>query len=440
MLRGVVHDPTARRMGGVAGHAGLFSTAADLSRFCRMLLNGGTLDGVRAALAADGGADDAAGDAGGARPGARARLGHRHAVRRQPRRALSDRLVRAHRVDRAVALDRSASPARSSFSSRTACTRTGRATWWRCAAASPPLSRPRSPMPRRRATCASWAATSARTLRWRRRRRPRRPVLNGIDVLAADQFAILRGKRVGLVTNHTGRSRDGASTIDVLRAAPGVTLVSLFSPEHGIRGILDAAIPSSRDEKTGPADLLAVRRHAAADRRDARGARHDRHRPAGHRRAVLHLHDDDGVRHGGSGEAEHRRGGARPAQSRSTASTSRGRLQDEAAQGFIGVLSDARPPWDDARRAGAPVQRREQDRRGADGRADEELVARSVVRRDRDRVGEPVAEHAKPERGDVSIRASAPSSTPICRSGVAPTRRSSRSARRGSTGRGWPRR
>ena len=43
-LRGVVHDPTARRMGNVAGHAGLFSTAADLSRFCRMLLGGGSLD------------------------------------------------------------------------------------------------------------------------------------------------------------------------------------------------------------------------------------------------------------------------------------------------------------------------------------------------------------------------------------------------------------
>jgi CubicO group peptidase (beta-lactamase class C family) len=47
MLRGVVHDPTSRRMGGVAGHAGLFSTAADLARYCRMLLNGGELDGVR---------------------------------------------------------------------------------------------------------------------------------------------------------------------------------------------------------------------------------------------------------------------------------------------------------------------------------------------------------------------------------------------------------
>jgi len=47
ILRGVVHDPTARRMDGVAGHAGLFTTASDLARFCRMLLNGGDLDGVR---------------------------------------------------------------------------------------------------------------------------------------------------------------------------------------------------------------------------------------------------------------------------------------------------------------------------------------------------------------------------------------------------------
>ena len=46
-LRGVVHDPTARNMGGVAGHAGVFSTADDLARFAQMMLNGGELDGVR---------------------------------------------------------------------------------------------------------------------------------------------------------------------------------------------------------------------------------------------------------------------------------------------------------------------------------------------------------------------------------------------------------
>jgi uncharacterized protein YbbC (DUF1343 family) len=77
------------------------------------------------------------------------------------------------------------------------------------------------------------------------------PVLTGIDVLARDGFALLKGKRVGLVTNHTGRARDGATTIDLLHQAPGVQLVALFSPEHGIRGILDAKVPASRDERTG---------------------------------------------------------------------------------------------------------------------------------------------------------------------------------------------
>ena len=75
-------------------------------------------------------------------------------------------------------------------------------------------------------------------------------VATGIDVLRASEFAILRGKRVGLVTNHTGVARDGATTIDLLHGAKDVTLVRLFSPEHGIRGILDAAVPSATDEKT----------------------------------------------------------------------------------------------------------------------------------------------------------------------------------------------
>jgi uncharacterized protein YbbC (DUF1343 family) len=77
------------------------------------------------------------------------------------------------------------------------------------------------------------------------------PVACGIDVLAAGGFEPLRGKRVGLVTNHTGRTRDGVSTIDVLFHAPGVTLVRLFSPEHGIRGLVDAEVSDSKDEATG---------------------------------------------------------------------------------------------------------------------------------------------------------------------------------------------
>jgi uncharacterized protein YbbC (DUF1343 family) len=75
--------------------------------------------------------------------------------------------------------------------------------------------------------------------------------LNGIDVLRADGFTLLKGKRVGLITNHTGRARTGEATIDLIAAAKDVTLVALFSPEHGIRGILDEKVESSRDEKTG---------------------------------------------------------------------------------------------------------------------------------------------------------------------------------------------
>ena len=77
------------------------------------------------------------------------------------------------------------------------------------------------------------------------------PVLTGIDVLVRDGFKQLRGKRVGLITNHTGRSKDGIATIDLLHKAPGVTLVALFSPEHGIRGVLDSDVPAEKDEKTG---------------------------------------------------------------------------------------------------------------------------------------------------------------------------------------------
>jgi uncharacterized protein YbbC (DUF1343 family) len=81
-----------------------------------------------------------------------------------------------------------------------------------------------------------------------RARRP--PVETGLDVLRGEGFAPLRGKRVGLVTNHTGRGRDGITTIDALFGAKDVKLTRLFSPEHGIRGLLDERVPSATDEKT----------------------------------------------------------------------------------------------------------------------------------------------------------------------------------------------
>ncbi len=250
MLRGVVHDPTARRMGGVAGHAGLFSTAADLSRFCRMLLNGGTLDGVRllspltVALMT--------------RPATPAALGQARGL--------------GWDIDTRFAVNRGALFPIGSFG-HTGWT--GPSLWidpitrtfviflanrvhpdgkgdvvklrGRIATVVAAALADAAPPPGVRLVGGDFGANPAVVSP----PRTTAPVLNGIDVLSADQFAILRGKRVGLVTNHTGRARDGSSTIDVLRAAPGVTLVSLFSPEHGIRGILDAAIASARDEKTG---------------------------------------------------------------------------------------------------------------------------------------------------------------------------------------------
>ena len=79
----------------------------------------------------------------------------------------------------------------------------------------------------------------------------RAAVLPGIDVLQQRDFDILKGKRVGLITNHTGSSAAGVSSIDILHAAPGVRLTALFSPEHGIRGDADDKIASTTDVKTG---------------------------------------------------------------------------------------------------------------------------------------------------------------------------------------------
>lgn len=67
-------------------------------------------------------------------------------------------------------------------------------------------------------------------------------VLTGIDVLRRDEFRVLQGCRVGLITNQTGIARDGTSTAELLHRAEGVRLVALFGPEHGIQGNLDQAV------------------------------------------------------------------------------------------------------------------------------------------------------------------------------------------------------
>ena len=78
-------------------------------------------------------------------------------------------------------------------------------------------------------------------------------VKTGVEVLLSDSLHLIAGKRVGLLTNHSGRLPDGTSTIDALFKAKGVKLAALFGPEHGIRGAAKAGekIASGVDSATG---------------------------------------------------------------------------------------------------------------------------------------------------------------------------------------------
>ena len=241
-LRGVVHDPTTRRMGGIAGHAGLFSTARDLSRFARMLIDGGRLGAARVLSGASVAAMTSPATPAGM-PSVRGLGWDINTSYSSNRGALFPIGSYGHTGFTGTSLW--VDPASKSYvvflSSRLHPDGTGDVTALRSKVA----------------TVAAAALTGARAMTVENpREAPREnsrvePVLPGIDVLATDGFKVLQGKRVGLVTNHSGLARDGRSTIDLLHTAPGVTLVALFSPEHGIRGTLDEDVAASRDEKTG---------------------------------------------------------------------------------------------------------------------------------------------------------------------------------------------
>jgi uncharacterized protein YbbC (DUF1343 family) len=82
---------------------------------------------------------------------------------------------------------------------------------------------------------------------------PAAGVVPGVEVLLGDSVQLIRGKRVGLITNHSGRDRRGTSTIDLLHRTPGVRLTALFGPEHGLRGGAEAgqSVSSTTDSTTG---------------------------------------------------------------------------------------------------------------------------------------------------------------------------------------------
>ncbi len=252
MLRGVVHDPTARYMGGVAGHAGVFTTAADMARYARMMLNLGELDGARilkpetvklmtsVQTPQDMRSRRGLGwdiDSGFSRPRGRhfprGSYGHTGftgtAFWIDPFSKtffvfLSNRVhpdgkgdvLRLYgtmgtlTAEAVTDFDFNSVPgALAPFSAKDGADENGAAA---------------GPAPR---------------------------VLDGIDVLVRQKFAPLKGLRVGLITNPTGMDCRRNSTIDLLRNAPDVQLKALFSPEHGLYGTFDAPVIDGADMHTG---------------------------------------------------------------------------------------------------------------------------------------------------------------------------------------------
>ncbi len=207
ILEGVVHDPCASALGGVAGHAGLFSTAEELSTFARMLLHGGELGGVRVLPS-----DLVTTMTKPVHvPGARRTLGWDvHGLGFGHTGFTGTSLSIDPRTKTTIVL----------LTSRLHPDEKG------------DVSRLRRELAE--AVRVAIAAPGVRT---------------GIDVLERDGFARFAGKKVALVTNRSAVDRKGQRTLDVLRAA-GVNVVALLAPEHGLDATADEFVPSGVDEKT----------------------------------------------------------------------------------------------------------------------------------------------------------------------------------------------
>jgi len=253
MLRAVVHDPSARRMGGVAGHAGLFSTADDLAKFAQALLGGSK---VLSPLAVE-----------------------KMSTPQQPPNATSLRGF-GWDIDSPFSTNRGDLLPVGSFGHTGF---TGTSLWIDPVTKTYIILLTNSVHPHGRGTAVALrtklataiaaalplTASEKEKLRWesitgyneamaggRRLAARNGSVKTGIDVLEDHNFDLLRapaGKRkIGIVTNQTGIDSQGRRTIDVLAQAPGVSLEAIFSPEHGVTGALDTTdVGNSKDAATG---------------------------------------------------------------------------------------------------------------------------------------------------------------------------------------------
>ncbi len=248
-LRGVVHDDTARYMGGVAGHAGVFTTAADLARFAQMMLDGGEGNGVRLFSSAT--------------------------IQKftSPQSPPDQPILRGlgWDIDSPYSSNRGelfpiGSYGHTGF--------TGTSMWLDPFSHSYVIILTNAVHPHRghsvtslRSRVATIVAASfgitAPSVKLtgynetivgpglHREVEPKADVLTGLDVLAQDNFAALRGKRIGLITNQTGINREGRRNVDLMLAS-GIQITALFSPEHGLTGAEDRPdIASTKDPASG---------------------------------------------------------------------------------------------------------------------------------------------------------------------------------------------
>jgi uncharacterized protein YbbC (DUF1343 family)/CubicO group peptidase (beta-lactamase class C family) len=239
-MKGQVHDPRAFALGGIAGHAGLFSTAEDLSVYAQMMLGRGSYQGRRIL----GPATMAAMTSAYTVPGGNQRgLGwDKRSSYSSNRGELFSSAAFGHGgfTGTALWIDPELDLFVIFLSNRLHPTGkglvnplAGRIGTIAAAAIVDSAAEP---------AAASAAAAGAAA----------GEVLTGIDVLRRDGFSLLKGRRVGLITNHTGLAADGITTARALQQADGVTLVSLFSPEHGFEGKLDVSkIDDTVDAATG---------------------------------------------------------------------------------------------------------------------------------------------------------------------------------------------
>ena len=231
ILHGIVHDPTARRMDGVAGHAGLFTTAADLSRFAQMMLNGGKLNGRR--------------------------IFKSETVQLMT----SVHTPKGMKAKRGLGWDID-SPYSSPRGNHFKIGGYGHTGWTGGSLWIDPATRTivilmtsrthpdgKGNVIALRREVATLAAEALRVGAFGGSNAP--GVLNGADVLRQRKGILPKGAKVGLVTNHTGHDRNRRSTLDFLRTSNEVELTVLFSPEHGLYGKLDEKISDGTDAKSG---------------------------------------------------------------------------------------------------------------------------------------------------------------------------------------------